>query len=46
MDTLRIALALHSIAMVLDDGTFNKIKPYLDTIQEEVLKETERKKNG
>lgn len=41
-DIFKIGLALWRIAQLLDDETFNRIKPSLDEIKDIVLKEQER----
>ena len=37
-DALAIGLALNGIATIVDDKTFEKIKPRLETIQDTVMK--------
>lgn len=41
-DIFKIGMALWRIAQMLDDETFNRIKPSLDEIQDIVLKEQEQ----
>ena len=42
MDTFKIAMALHKIAMSVDDETLGKIQSYLNTIEKEVVEETRK----
>lgn len=44
LDVLEIGLALNNIGMVLDDETFERVKPYLDKIEAIVLKVSEHDK--
>ena len=40
-DTLKIGLAIHHIAMILDTESYMKVQPHLKTIEETCLKYVE-----